>query len=59
MYMYPCAKHVANYGGVRGHVPREMLILGLLLDTIWWNLGLFSHKHNLPVYCVMKAFIKA
>ena len=28
-------------------VPREILILDLLLDTIWWNLGLFSDKHNL------------
>ena len=28
------AKHVAG------------LIVDLSLDAIWWNLGLFSHKHN-------------
>ena len=30
------------------------LILDLLLDVIWWNLGLFSHKRNIvslkPLY---------
>ena len=30
---------------VRGHAPPEKcLILDLLLDEIWWNLGLFSHN---------------
>ena len=32
--------------GFRGILPREILILNLLLDAIWWNLGLFSRKHN-------------
>ena len=27
---------------------RGILILDLLSDTIWWNLGLFLHKHNSP-----------
>ena len=31
--------------------PWEILILDLLLDALWWNLGLFSHKHNLPFMC--------
>ena len=31
--------------------PREILILDLLLDALWWNLGLFSHKHHLPFMC--------
>ena len=29
-------------------LPQEIFILDLLLDTIWWNLGLFSHNDNLP-----------
>ena len=28
-------------------------ILDLLLDAIWWNLGLFSHKHDLPLIIVL------
>ena len=27
---------------------RGILILDLLSDKIWWNLGLFLHKHNSP-----------
>ena len=29
--------------GVQGHTP-----LGNLLDAIWWDLGLFAYKQNLP-----------
>ena len=25
-----------------------------LLDVIWWNLGLFSHTHNLPFIVLLK-----
>ena len=32
----------------------EILILDLLLGTIWWNLGRFSHKHNLPFIVSLK-----
>ena len=47
--MYPCAKHdCGKLGGSGGMLPREILILDLLLDAIWWNLGLLSHKRNLP-----------
>ena len=42
-----------------GMFPWEILILDLLLDTISWNLGLFSHTHNYLLYWVIKAFIKA
>ena len=35
-------------GGPGACSPLEILNLNLLFDTIWWNLGLFSHKHNLP-----------
>ena len=35
-------------GGLGSCSPREILILDLLVDATWWNLGLFSHKHNLP-----------
>ena len=47
-YLY--AKHVANFGGgdLGACSPGEILILDLLVDATWWNLGLFSHKHNLP-----------
>ena len=41
-------------GGVRGHAPLEILILDVLLDTIWWNLGLFLHNHNLPFTVSLK-----
>ena len=34
--------------GVRGHALLGNFDLDLLLDAIWWNLGLFSYKHNLP-----------
>ena len=39
---------------VWGDVPREILILDHLLDTIWWNLKLFLHKHNLPFIVSLK-----
>ena len=33
--------------GSGGMLPREILILDLLLlDAIWWNLGLLLHKHK-------------
>ena len=32
----------------------EVLILDLLLDAIWCNLGLFSHEHNLPFIVSIK-----
>ena len=57
MYVSVC-KMCGKLGGFGGMFPREILILEFLLDTIWWNLGLFSNKHNLPFY-VIKAFIKA
>ena len=37
-----------------GMLAWEILILGLLLDAIWWNLGLFSHKPNLPFIVSLK-----
>ena len=40
--------------GVGGMLPWEILILDFLLDAIWWNLGLFSHKHNLPFIVSLK-----
>ena len=45
---YSCTKHVASPGACS---PGEILILDLLLYAVWWNLGLFSHKHNLPFVC--------
>ena len=41
-------KACGKLGLSRDTLPQEILILDLLLDTIWWNLGLFLHKHNLP-----------
>ena len=32
-------------------LPWDVLILNLLLDTIWWNPGLFLHKQ---FYCLIK-----
>ena len=46
-----CVQCVQEARGVRGHVPPGNLILDLLLDAIWWNLGPFSYKHNLPFMC--------
>ena len=46
-YVSMC-KACGKLGGSGGMLPWEILILDLLLDAIWWNLGLFSHKHNLP-----------
>ena len=42
-YVSMC-KASGKLGGSGGMLPREVLILDLLLDAIWWNLGLFSHK---------------
>ena len=46
-HIFVC-KTCGKLGGSGGMLPREILILDLLLDAIWWNLGLFLHKHNLP-----------
>ena len=43
-YVFVC-KACGELGGSGGMLPWEFLMLDLLLDTIWWNLGLFSHKH--------------
>ena len=33
--------------GVRGHAPPgKFCVFDLLVDAIWWNVGLFLHKHN-------------
>ena len=42
-------KACGKLGGSGGMLSWEILILDLLIDIIWWNLGLFSHKHNLPM----------
>ena len=39
-----------------GMLSWEILILDLLLDAIWWNLELFSHKHNLPRIVSLKLY---
>ena len=44
-YVFVC-KACGKLGGSRGMLPCEILILDRLLDAIWLNLGLFSHKHN-------------
>ena len=40
-------KGVQAVRGVRGHAPPGKFYL--LLDAIWWNLGLFSYKHNYKI----------
>ena len=51
------AKERRKGGGSGGMLPWEILMLNLLFDAIYWNLGQFTHKHNLPFICVIKAFI--
>ena len=51
--MYPCAA-CGKLEGSGGMLPWEILIFDLLLDAIWWNLGLFSHKHNLSFIVSLK-----
>ena len=46
-YVFVC-KACGKLGGSGGTLPWEILILNLLLGAIWWNLELFTHKHNLP-----------
>ena len=41
-----CVQSVRQTRASGGMFPWEILILDLLLDTISWNLGLFSHTHN-------------
>ena len=45
-YVSMC-KACGKLGGVRGCALPGSFDFGLLLDTIWWNLGLFLHKHRL------------
>ena len=52
-YVSVC-KACGKLGGSGGMLPRENFILDILLDTILWNLGLFSHKHNLPFIVSLK-----
>ena len=47
-YVFMC-KACGQLGESGDMLPWEILILDLLLDAIWWNLALFSHKHNLPL----------
>ena len=47
-----CIMHAANEVGLGDASPGN-LILDLLLDVIWWNPGLFSHKHNLHLFGVL------
>ena len=49
-YVSTCGK----LGGSGDMLPQKNFILDLLLDAIWWNLGLFSHKHNLPFIASLK-----
>ena len=42
-----CVQSVQQTLEVWGHAPQEILILDLLLDAIWWNLGLFLHPPGL------------
>ena len=52
-YVSVC-KACGNLGGSGGMFPREILILDLLLDVIWWNLGLFLREHKLPFIVSLK-----
>ena len=52
-YVYVC-KACGKVGGSEGMFPWEILILDLLLDIIWWNLGLLLHKHNSPFIVSLK-----
>ena len=47
-------KTCGKLGGSWGMLLWEILILDLLLDAICWNLGLFSHKRNLPCIVSLK-----
>ena len=49
-YVFVC-KACGKLGGSKGMLPQEILVL---LDALWWNLGLFSHKHNLPFIVSLK-----
>ena len=51
-YVSMC-KACDKLGGSGGMLSWEILILDFLLDTIWRNLGPFSHKHNLP--CILSS----
>ena len=52
-YVFVC-KACGKLGGSGDMLPREILILDLLLGAIWSNLGWFSHKHNLPFIVSLK-----
>ena len=49
IHVQSMCKACSKLGESGGMLPWEMLILDLLLGAIWWNLGLFSHKHNLSI----------
>ena len=52
-YISMC-KACGKLWGSGGLLHWEILSLDLLLDAIWWNLELFSHKHNLPFIVSLK-----
>ena len=47
-------KACGKLGGSGGMLPKEILILELLLDTIWWNLGVFAQ--TLPFIVSLKLY---
>ena len=49
-----CVQSMWQSRGVRGHAPPGNLILDLLLDVIWWNLGLFLRERKLPFIVSLK-----
>jgi len=48
VHTYAVYKACGKLVGVGAMLPREILTLDFIFDVIWWNLGLFLHKHNLP-----------
>ena len=50
-----CVQSMGQTRGVWGHAPPgKFLFFDLLVDAIWWNLGLFLHKHNSPFIVSLK-----
>ena len=47
-----CVQSMWQTRGVQGYAPPGNFDFGPF--AIWWNLGLFSHKHNLPFIVSLK-----
>ena len=53
--MRDCMDYWGGGGGGGGQA--NICVQSMMQTRGWWNLGLFSHKHNLPFMCHSSLYI--